>query len=527
MAAIPRIDITKLAVGIKKLEPLRQAVFRVPSTDSYQSSSSTIVEMRTNISLKTRGTPEQTVVKPTATLIVIPLVVLAAFSPWLAATDSMGAAFLIAAQLVVCSLGVARSFSSGTRPVALVYFMFTFAWLGIGPAYQVSHDQMAWRDYTILANESLVIRTLVLNVLATTMVFCGTEVQRHRQRSQKQPRVSIAKSKNGGAYLWCYLFGAVLLTPLAVRAAGGLSTMFESRAARGNALANAGLSLAQAGGLQVALVTILPSALSIAGASLAGVRLRRNIRLGIVRPSDIIALALAVSLLFLFCNPFANSRFITSLAFGSLIITLLRPTSIHAGRIFAFIALLGTAIIYPLAEIFRKGLDSASSLRSGAQAFASMDFDGFQQIANAIVYVEDFGHGWGHYTASALFYFIPRSIWEGKATPASLDVAANHGYSFTNLSLPLPAEMYIEFGWMGMVVVLFMLGYLFSRIDDAWLQGGVTSLGVLAPVMALSILGLVRGPLGSLAPVYLTTILLILLAVAGRTETPHSRTRNA
>ena len=84
---------------------------------------------------------------------------------------------------------------------------------------------------------------------------------------------------------------------------------------------------------------------------------------------------------------------------------------------------------------------------SGAEAFATPDFDGFQQIVNAMVFSEDVGHSLGHYTSSALLFFVPRSLWEGKATPASIDVAEHRGYEFTNLSLPLPAERSSTSAW--------------------------------------------------------------------------------
>jgi hypothetical protein len=40
-------------------------------------------------------------------------------------------------------------------------------------------------------------------------------------------------------------------------------------------------------------------------------------------------------------------------------------------------------------------------------------------------------------------------VWPGKAVPASIPVTEDQGYTFTNLSLPLPGELYLEFGVFG------------------------------------------------------------------------------
>ena len=42
------------------------------------------------------------------------------------------------------------------------------------------------------------------------------------------------------------------------------------------------------------------------------------------------------------------------------------------------------------------------ALVAGAQAFATPDFDGFQQIVNAVAFTEANGHSWGRYALAAL-----------------------------------------------------------------------------------------------------------------------------
>jgi len=170
-----------------------------------------------------------------------------------------------------------------------------------------------------------------------------------------------------------------------------------------------------------------------------------------------------------------------------------------------------TIFLYPFAAAINnsQGLTgrSASISMSSFAAFATKDFDGFQQSINAFEFVNAEGHSWGLYFLSALLVFIPRSIWTWKATPASIDVASNHGYSFTNLSLPINAELYIDFGWIGVIVLFFIVGWTFARLDNLWQTDSDWAAAV--AFLSLAQVGLIRGPLGSQVPVMVFVVYIL------------------
>jgi hypothetical protein len=69
----------------------------------------------------------------------------------------------------------------------------------------------------------------------------------------------------------------------------------------------------------------------------------------------------------------------------------------------------------------------------------------------------------GHQLLGSLLFFVPSSVWTGKPPATGIFLAKyliNH-YSmwFTNLSAPLVAEGYLDFGWLG--VLLYALGLAF------------------------------------------------------------------
>ena len=118
---------------------------------------------------------------------------------------------------------------------------------------------------------------------------------------------------------------------------------------------------------------------------------------------------------------------------------------------------------------------------------------------------------------------MPRSIWESKARPASIGVAEHRGYEFTNLSLPFHSEMNMEFGVIGMVLVMLLLGYFLGRIDQSWQVAPLSRAALMAPYISMAMLGVIRGPLGANVPVWLTVVGLLYLGLgpsSRRTASP-------
>jgi hypothetical protein len=168
----------------------------------------------------------------------------------------------------------------------------------------------------------------------------------------------------------------------------------------------------------------------------------------------------------------------------------------------------GVLGIYPLANAFR-----APDAQVQTTTLADIDFDGFQQLVNTRQYVEDQGHTWGDHLGSALLFALPRRVWPDKAVPASIPVAENRGYPFTNLSLPLPGEFYLEFGMFGAAAAMFLWARCWRRLDEAWAVSTNTAAGGIVGYLAVAQLGLLRGPVGAMVPIYATTVLLLLIAL--------------
>ena len=446
----------------------------------------------------------------------LPLVLVAAaitsLAPWLIQL-SLYRAVMTALVVIITAGGLGRGCLPGLRPIQVVTFGFAFAYLGVAPIYQLSHRDAAWGDGRLMVLTNPDVDTaLILNVVYALTTLIAFELTRQappaHSRSDIQPKLRIRLIAP-----WIFISSAVLLTPGAVAAAGGWGGMFTDRYARAEALADAGITLSDSGGAAVAMVSLLPAALSVASLflfTLHSISLRQD---GSPIPTlQALGLVVALGLSVVHVNPLATGRFLFAMAFGSVLMAVFRPRSGKAGIRFGGLVVLGTLVLYPLANVFRT---DDYTFGGALETFASPDFDGFQQTVNAVAFEDTFGHSWGKYLISALGFVIPRAIWQSKAIPASEEVAAFRGYVFTNLSLPVNAELFIEFGILGMIFLVFVASVWLGRMDQLWRHGSWSRLTALVPLVAFAMLGVIRGPLGANGPIYLTVIGLAWIGIRG------------
>ncbi len=439
----------------------------------------------------------------------LPLVLLGAAVVALLVRDLSDPAALALAGLsaVIALTGAIQSAAHGLRPAAAAFYVFWFAWLGVGPIAQLTLGRVAWNDTRALADPAAVRLALALTALAIAFFAIGDLATRAwPRRPAPESRASIRPAVH---MLIVVALAAVGLNTMRML---GLDSFFGTRSQRAGALDAAGGSLSDAGGVVYALYTVLPAGLAIAATLLGVYRLQQS-WLGLARAkmTELALLAVGAIGLLVFANPLSQTRFIALLAFGSLAIAVIRPRSPRAGLVFLAAGATATLLVYPLANIFRRG--SLSSAGLAADTFVSPDFDGFQQVVNTLSYVQTHGLAAGHHLVSALLFFVPRSIWPDKATIASSEIATHAGYRFTNLSLPVHAELYLQFGFVGLAAGMVLLGMLAARVDSAWLHAPFSKWALLAPIVAMAMFGVLRGPLGAQVPAYLPAILMLLVAI--------------
>lgn len=438
-------------------------------------------------------------------LMVVPMAVTATLLPLLIRSPSLQTSILVLILALLCTFGAIAGFIGGYRPMLSLFSIFTFSWLAVPSAYQVASGTAAWGDSMIVRPSPEVTSALLVLIVSVCSMYLG-----YWRGSRSQPHSFCRNSIRSNRLLGLaaiLAIAALALLPIAAAGVGGFSNLFASRSEVEMQLADAGLTTSVSGGGAVAIIRILPSALAASSAALCVwyvVSSRFSARR--VSPLAGLIMLLAIGALIVFANPFANTRFTFLAAAGPMLLLAFYPRCRKSGIVMTLVALFGLLIAYPLANAFRGG--AASSRADDLLAsLASADFDGFQQAINAVIFVQDAGHSGGKYLFSAALFFVPRSIWTDKAFPASIDVATNRGYSFTNLSLPIQSEVWVDLGWLGMVMVFFAIGFGWSKLDGAW--SGRTHLAPVTAVLAVAQIGLIRGPLGAQLPVVAVAIAVV------------------
>ena len=159
------------------------------------------------------------------------------------------------------------------------------------------------------------------------------------------------------------------------------------------------------------------------------------------------------------------------------------------------------------------------------QTFASGDFDVFTMTAHFInmSQVNESFFTWGNQLLGALLFFVPRSVWSEKPVGSGYHVAEMSGFNFLNVSAPLWAEGFINFGLIGTFIFMLLLGMLLKRLDSFAL---LPSHSIATRVMIAFLVGfltmILRGDLMTacvtLLPALVTTHALHMLGSSGRSR---------
>jgi hypothetical protein len=122
----------------------------------------------------------------------------------------------------------------------------------------------------------------------------------------------------------------------------------------------------------------------------------------------------------------------------------------------------GMVLVFPAIAIFthnhRQAVGDVSLTQISDQIvdhYFSINYDSWANIYTAVEIVKVHGVLWGHQLLGSLLFFVPSAVWSTKPLATGIFLAdyliANYSMWFTNLSAPLIAEGYLDFGPLGVV----------------------------------------------------------------------------
>ena len=402
---------------------------------------------------------------------------------------------------------------SDIRPVAGVFWIFVYTGMGLAPLAQLTTGRST--ALAIQVDEGLLTLASFLTLLGC-LCFDAAYHVRLRHRRSAPPRFRKLRSLQTLRFFSMAAVGAALVYIVQV---GGLGVFFLSREETSEALDAINPDSGQA------LRAIISAAGSVAclTALIFYIHVWRN-RQRPLAAVDGALTAVLVVMNVIVNNPISNSRYWTLAVLFGLLLPLIRGRKgIFNGMLAG--GALGSILVFPLSDVTRRaaGTGTAVQFDSVWTTIATKDYDQFTMLANTLGYTQDHGLSWGQQALGPLFFWVPRVVWPDKPYDTGVEVGMWMNSVNLNLSAPLWAEAWINFGLIGLIVVFAGLGFLARRLDagfrmDILSRGSVGYLGI--SIFAGYLFILLRGSLlqsmGRL--MILTLSILILTAVADRKE---------
>lgn len=419
-----------------------------------------------------------------------------------------------AAVVCIAGLRIARLvYRCYPRYLELVFYIFVYLWLGLAPLAQNLSDTFPlpnrYDDATLLR----------------ASVICGVgliafELGRLVKRGDPSPQAFSGARITWGVVLLLTLFSILTFVALVPRF-GGLGPFFASRAALDEASAalQTDASSKALQGTYGALLSIPPLIGFVSYLTLARSK-------SVAMPGKLLVLPVLLGINVVVNNPISNARSWFAVCATAVLVTVVPAKPQRAFAPIAVALVIAVVFVFPLLGQFRYDDRNVNNrVDANSQYTSSGDYDAYQQIAAGVQHVQRQRYDLGKQLSGPALFFVPRRIWSDKPIDTGVMLAREQGYRYTNLSAPLWIEFYIAFGLFGVAIGFFGLGWLWRRLDDAYvrraLSGHASSLLLVGvPIVAVYQTAVLRGSLltvtGRLAVIGLVLTALYVMSALTR-----------
>lgn len=459
----------------------------------------------TDARLASAPAPYLATVTAMALAIVVPLVI-TLITPGSVPEDQWG----VIASCVISGLMIAYvTGSAERRPFQMTTWVFFYVFLGIAPLVQmrmnVDPDTTRGIQHSLFGDASLIV------LVGAAVTIVGSAAARPAAKAEESRSLELRRSA-----VRTYLLSFISVALFAYYASKlGLSNLFAARAdlealrdvVWPDKTTNAIIGAATSMGLLVSMIALI--------------HLRQQQKAEGRGRAVFVPLVVFVSLV-VCVNPISTPRYV----FGTAALAILAATGLYRTmarfRAVALAFVASLVFVFPVLDAFRNSLTNVNVDGSDAlKSLTSGDFDAFAQIVNTVEYVQTRGLTNGNQLTGVLFFWVPRSMWPDKAVDTGTLLAQMKGYWFKNLSEPLPAELFINGGWVALIVGMLLFGFVIRRLDlniDLLIRRGLAP-SILGCIMPFYLLILLRGSLLQ-AVAYMAVILIGSVFVAPREAVP-------
>ncbi|WP_327291379.1 hypothetical protein [Streptomyces sp. NBC_01198] len=384
------------------------------------------------------------------------------------------------------------------RLIQGAFWLFVYVAMGVAPLAQEVIGQV---PTPVVGPRSDTATAITLVLVGCVFFDVGALLARHRPAARvRRPRPPAQVSRRR---LWLLIALAYAASALSIAKLGGPAVFFTSRQAISESVQSSGLAGgggdSHVGSAFIRGFGTVPALLAL----LFLVRWMITSRAARRTPLAIAALGGLVVVNAIVNNPISNPRYwFLTVVFALLFTAFPRsPVMYRAALVTGVVAAL---VLFPFLDRFRydSGGYHPVQTTSVLEPLTIKDYDQVGMFANTLTFVHSGkGHAHGRQLAADVFFFVPRSVWHGKPLDSGVQVGRWMGMTNTNLSSPLWAELWLDFGPVGMSGGFLALGYLCARGDRRYAQRTVedgrpgTVMAVVIPLVCGYSFILLRGPL--------------------------------
>lgn len=409
----------------------------------------------------------------------------------------------------------------------MVFWIFTYVFMGLAPMVQfrwgiITGTTPNVQTDLIPAATMAIILGCAAWILGSAYASWRLNLTRETADGGRSPHSGGLKRQPVLVRVWVLCLFSMVVFVYYVVSLGGIDALFLSRTVLDEVRAQTWSDQSMG-----TLISSLATMTLLVG-FVASVVVRDHMSHGRMRVASRALMVIMLCMVLLAFNPVSTPRYMM----GTAILAVLAAAGIYAQkagyRIMMMITVFGFLFIFPLADAFRYSETEQIGFTNPANSFLSGDFDSFNQVINTIEYVESKGDTSGLQLLGSLLFWVPRSIWPIKPEASGILLADFKGYSFTNLSAPIWSEALLNFGFVGVIVLMGVLGYVIRHLDAnlerALLRSKVP--GILGSVLPFYLMMLWRGSM-MVAVADLAVILLSWVLATRWARPPHSHTAKA
>ncbi|MED4013677.1 O-antigen polysaccharide polymerase Wzy [Priestia aryabhattai] len=356
------------------------------------------------------------------------------------------------------------SIKNEQRLLEMTFLIFTYIWMGLAP---LGHSIIGTYNWGVSYYPSLLFtRALLMVILGITFYEIGLYWFYKKEKKEKKKGKKTITSTRKMTKQWVLILSLVsfTLSILLYLKIGGISSMV---ATRGELAELNGDKLATSSKLIVSNLKKVPLFVCLIIVLYLN---KLNSQAKGINKEHLALLVFLLVVNFIISNPVTNGRYWAGTVLISLLLIVFKWRKYNFSIwVISLVSLL--LVVFPYADLFRRGPDAQLKIKAFSyQLTQKGDYDAFQTLMNTIDYVDLLGVEWGRQFVGAIFFWVPRGIWHSKPISTGQLVAEFQNYNFTNLSSPLWAESYINFGCIGIILIFFGYGYLSGFLQKKFLE---------------------------------------------------------